>query len=88
MRPLRIQPGVDVALPEAPLTSDADRWDLARLDESIDGPKIDLEVLQNLFGGQENLVGWKIRPHVASLGGVLYPPLSDFRWGAAVLHND
>ena len=55
-RPLALEPRVDVALPEAPLPADADRRDLARLDQPVDGPQVDLEVLEHLFGRQKAFV--------------------------------
>ena len=39
------QPGVDVVLPEAPLAADA-HGDLAGLDQPVDRPEVDLEVVQ------------------------------------------
>ena len=55
-RPLAVEPGVDVALAEAPLAADPDRRNLARLDQAVDRPKVDLEVLQDFFGGQKRFV--------------------------------
>ena len=55
-RALAVEPGVDVALAEAPLAADAHRRNLAGLDQPVDGAKIDLEVLQDLFGGEKRFV--------------------------------
>src|SRR5205085_6875883 len=57
---LALEPGVDVALAETPLPPDANCRDLARLDQPLDGPEIDLQVVEYLFGRQEALVhhGW------------------------------
>src|SRR4029450_10804118 len=55
-RALAFEPRVDVALPEPPLPSNADRRDLSRLDQAVDGPQVDLEVIEYLFGRQEAFV--------------------------------
>ena len=55
-RPLAVEPGVDVALAEAPLAADADRGNLAGLDQPVDGPQVDLEVLQDFFGREKRFV--------------------------------
>ena len=55
-RPLAVEPGVDVALAEPPLAADAHRGNLAGLDQPVDGAQVDLEVLQDFFGGQKRFV--------------------------------
>ena len=55
-RPLRFQPGIDVALAETPLPSDAHGRNLPRLDEPIDRPQIHLEVFEYLLGRQKAFV--------------------------------
>ena len=52
-RPLALEPRVDVALAEPPLPADAHRGNLARLDQAVDRPQVDLEVLEYLFGRQK-----------------------------------
>jgi hypothetical protein len=42
------------------LATDAYRRNLSSLDESIDRSQVDLEVLQDFFGRQEDFVVWKI----------------------------
>src|SRR5262249_45189139 len=59
-RTLRVQPGFDIAFAKTPLTADTNGRDLARLDQAIDGPEVDVQVLQDLFGGQENVVAAKV----------------------------
>ena len=54
------EPGVEILPAEAPLAADADGGDLAGLDEPVHRPEVDLQVVQNLFGGQEILVGHRI----------------------------
>src|ERR1700675_2345472 len=44
-RALAVEPRVDVALAEPPLAADPDGGNLAGLDQAIDGPQVDLEVL-------------------------------------------
>ena len=61
-RPLAVEPGVDVALAEPPLAADADRRNLAGLDQPVDRAKVDLEVLQDFFGRQKRFVN-----HVVSV---------------------
>ena len=53
---LAVEPGVDVALAEAPLPADADRRNLAGLDQAVDRPQVDLEVLQDFFGREKRFV--------------------------------
>ena len=55
-RPLALEPGVDVALPEPPLAAYPNRRNLARLDQAVDRPEIDLQVLEYLFGRQEAFI--------------------------------
>ena len=55
-RPLALEPGVDVALAEPPLPADAHRRDLAGLDQPVDRPQVDLEVLEDLLGRQKPFV--------------------------------
>ena len=54
-RPLAVEPGVDVALAEAPLAPHAHSWNLAGFDEPVDRAQIDLEVLEHLFGRQKRV---------------------------------
>ena len=60
MGPLSIQPGVDVAFSETPLAANAHCRDLASLDQPVDRAQVDLEVLEDLFGRQEDFVVLKI----------------------------
>ena len=53
---LPFEPGVDVGLAETPLPAHPDRRDLPRFDESIDGPQIDLQILENLVGCKKRFV--------------------------------
>src|SRR5205814_487356 len=55
-RTLAVEPGVDVALAEAPLPADADRGDLARFDQPVHRPEVDLEVLDDFLGGQKRFI--------------------------------
>src|SRR4051812_32961516 len=55
-RPLIFEPGVDIALAETPLPADADSGDLSCLDQAIDGPEVDLKVVEYLLGRQEAFV--------------------------------
>src|SRR5205823_13061451 len=54
--PLTVEPGIDVALSEAPLAADAHRRNLARLDETVHGSEVDLEVLEHFLGREKRLV--------------------------------
>ena len=55
-RPLAVEPRVDVALAEPPLASDADRGNLAGLDQPVDRAQVHLEVLEHLLGGEKRFV--------------------------------
>src|SRR5256885_2067973 len=55
-RTLAVEPGVDVALAEAPLPADTDRGDLARFDQPVHRPEVDLEVLEDFLGGQKRFI--------------------------------
>jgi hypothetical protein len=55
--PLRLEPRVEIALPEAPLPSDAHGRDLPRLDQPVDGPQVDLQVVDHFLGGEKRIVG-------------------------------
>ena len=65
--PLAFQPGIQIALAEPPLASDADRGNLTGLDQPVHGPQVDLEVLQDFIRGQEGFVN-----HPRVLPGSLY----------------
>ena len=52
-------------LPEAPLAADADRGNLARLDQPVDRTQVDLEVLQHLFGREKGFVD-HVKPGLSS----------------------
>ena len=54
--PLAVEPGVDVALAEPPLAADAHRGNLPGLDQPVDRPQVDLEVLEDFFGRQKRFV--------------------------------
>ena len=60
---LGVEPRVDVALPEAPLSPDPDGRNLPGLDQTIDRAQIDLEVFQDLLGRQEDLVAGEVGGH-------------------------
>jgi hypothetical protein len=45
------------------LPPNADGGDLPGLNEPVDRSKIDLEVLQDFFGREEDFVVWKIHAH-------------------------
>jgi len=49
-RSLAVEPCVDVILPKSPLASDPDCWNLARLDQPVDGTQINLQIRKNFFG--------------------------------------
>ena len=53
---LRIQPRVDVTLAEPPLPAHTDSGQFARLDQAIDRPEIDLQVVNDFVGREERLV--------------------------------
>ena len=42
---------------------DPDRRDLSGLDQPVNRAKVDLEVLQDFFGRQEDFVVWKVHAH-------------------------
>ncbi len=65
---LAVEPGVDVALAEPPLTADADRGNLAGLDQPVDGAQIDLEILQDFFRRQKRFVNHASRPGDDAVG--------------------
>ena len=46
---LRVQPCVNVTLAEPPLPANADGGNLPGLDQSVNSPKVDLEVFQDFF---------------------------------------
>ena len=62
-RPLAVEPGVDVALAEPPLAADADGGNLPGFDQPVDRTKVDLEVLEDLFGRQKDFVVRKVDAH-------------------------
>ena len=53
---LAFEPSVDVAFAKPPLAADTDCGDLTCLDEPIDGPQVDLQILEDFFGGQKRFV--------------------------------
>src|SRR5207244_7437134 len=55
-RSLAVEPRIDVALAEAPLAADPDRRNLSRLDEAINGPQVDLQILEHLFRREKRFV--------------------------------
>src|SRR5262249_28753124 len=55
-RTLAVEPRVDVALAEAPLPADADGGNLARLDQTVDRPQGDVQVLENFFSREKGFV--------------------------------
>ena len=60
VRALAIKPGVDIALAEPPLTANANRGDFPSLDQAVNGTKVYLEILQDLFRRQEHFIGWQM----------------------------
>ena len=54
--PLAIEPGVDITFPEPPLASYSYGRYLSRFNQPVDGPEIDLQVFQDLFGREEHFV--------------------------------
>ena len=71
-RTLRLEPRVDVALAEAPLPSHPHSGNLPRFDETVDRPKVDLEILQDFLGGQESFFHWSLSVLYQTL--VMSPP--------------
>ena len=65
---LAVEPRVDVALAKAPLAADPDRRDLARLDQAVHRAKVDLEVLENFFGGEKRFINHHWRLETAAPG--------------------
>jgi hypothetical protein len=61
LRALAIEPRIDVAPPESPLTPHANRRDFARLNEPVHCTEIDLEIREHLFGSEEHFVGREIQ---------------------------
>lgn len=61
MRALRVEPGVDVAFTETPLSADTNRRDFSSFDEAIYGAEVDLEVFQDLFRREKYFVGWQMQ---------------------------
>ena len=57
---LAVEPRVDVPLTESPLAPHSDRRDLVRLDKAIDRPKVDLQVFEYFFRGQEDFIAGKM----------------------------
>ena len=55
--PLRLEPRVEIALPEAPLPPDAHGRYLPRLDQPVDRPQVDLQVVDHFLGGEKRIVG-------------------------------
>ncbi len=66
--PLAVEPRVDVALAKAPLAADPDRRNLARLDQAVHGAKVDLEVLEDFFGGEKRFINHHWRLETAAPG--------------------
>ncbi len=62
-RALGVEPGINVTLAEPPLAAHADRGDLTGLNQSINRAEVDLEVLQDFFGGEKDFVVWKVHAH-------------------------
>jgi hypothetical protein len=54
--PLAVQPRVDIPFAEPPLATHSNSRNLAGLDQAVDGAQVDLEVLENLFSRQENVI--------------------------------
>jgi hypothetical protein len=61
LRPLRIEPRVDIALAESPLTSNAYSGNLSGLNQAIHGAEVHLEILQDLFRCQKHFVGGQMQ---------------------------
>src|SRR5262249_37347740 len=80
-RTLALEPRVDVALAKPPLPSHAHGGDLAGLDQPVDGPQIDLEVLEHLLGRQEAFVDHETSESVLTL-----PPSREVRSGTRRRH--
>ena len=60
---LPLEPLVDVALAEAPLSAHPHGGNSAGLDQSIHRSQVDVEVFENLLGRQEDFVGGEIEGH-------------------------
>src|SRR5439155_6119785 len=88
-RALAVEPRVDVALAEPPLPADADCWNLARLDQPVHGPEVDLEVFQDFLGREKRFVHHASCPATAAgsstvnsappsgwLAATIWPPCS------------
>ena len=56
LRALAFQPGIETVLAEPPLASHAHGGNLAGLDQPVDRPQVDLEVLQDFVGGQKSFI--------------------------------
>ena len=61
--PLALEPVIQIPLAKAPLPAHANGRNASGLDESIDRSQVDIEVFEDLLGGQKGVVGRKVEGH-------------------------